>query len=142
MGKESETYNLISDVSKQGPKITWPQLLHLSPKVRRQWTKMVSTRKKATKTINLIRANPDVDVVPLVEAHIKGQRVSKVYVDGGAQMCVMSEKLMHRLGLEVTILSLYRAKLANNTLVKCVGVVKGVRVIVCGVEVAVDMYVM
>ena len=43
LGKASEPYNLVDDVSSQGPRLTWPQLLHLAPKVRRQWSKMVST---------------------------------------------------------------------------------------------------
>lgn len=54
LGRSSEPYDLIEDVSSQGPKITWPQLLHLAPKVRRQWTKMVSTRKGKIKAMNLI----------------------------------------------------------------------------------------
>ncbi|MCO5547185.1 hypothetical protein L7F22_000628 [Adiantum nelumboides] len=40
LGESSQSYNLVDDVSVQGPKITWPQLLHLAPKVRRQWTKI------------------------------------------------------------------------------------------------------
>ena len=81
------------------------------------------------------------DVLPILEAYIKGQRICKVYVDGGAQVCVMSEKTMHHLGLEVHDKSKFKAKMANNVSVKCVGVCKGVKVTVCGVKVVVDMYV-
>ena len=35
LGSKEEPYNLVEDVSSQGPKLTWPQLLHLSPKMRR-----------------------------------------------------------------------------------------------------------
>ena len=46
---------------------------------------------------------------------------------------------MHHLGLEVHGKSEFKAKMANNVLVKCVGVCKGVKVTMCGVKVAVDM---
>ena len=48
---------------------------------------------------------------------------------------------MHHLGLEVHDKSEFKAKMANNVSIKCVGVCKGVNVLVCGVKVAVDMYV-
>ena len=41
LGEREEPYNMIEDMSSQGPKLTWPQLLHLSPKMRWQWSKMV-----------------------------------------------------------------------------------------------------
>lgn len=103
---------------------------------------MVSVRRKSSKVINLVKADPNRDIVPFIEAHIKGQKIPKVYVDGGAQICVMTEKLMQRLGLKVDTPSLYKAKLANNSTVKCVGVIKGVKVNVCGLEAEVDMHVM
>ena len=142
LGKGSEPYDLVTDVGMQGPKITWPQLLHLAPKVRRQWSKMVSTRRGRAKPVSLVRAQGHEDVVPIVDAHIKGQRVSNVYVDGGAQMCVLNEKVMHRLGLKVDGPSAFKAKMANNATVRCLGVINNVRIKVCGVEVEVDMYVM
>ena len=45
------------------------------------------------------------------------------------------------MGLEVQGKFEFKAKMANNVLVKCVGVCKGIRVTVCGVQVATDMYV-
>ncbi len=54
---------------------------------------MVSTR--TTKVMGSVEAKKDEDVLPMIEAYIKGQRIQKVYVDGGAQVCVMSEKMMN-----------------------------------------------
>ena len=53
----------------------------------------------------------------------------------------MTKKMMHRLGLEVQGKSEFKAKMANNVSVKCVGVCKWIRVTVCGIRVATDMYV-
>ena len=88
-----------------------------------------------------IEAKKESDILLVLEAFIKGQRIRKIYVDGGAQVCVMSEKTMHHLGLEVHEKSKFKAKMANNVLVKCVGICKGIKVIICGIKVAVDMYV-
>ena len=54
-----------------------------------------------------------------MDAYIKGRRISNVYVDGVAQMCVITKKTMHKLGLEVLKNSKCQAKLANNSSVQC-----------------------
>ncbi|MCO5547618.1 hypothetical protein L7F22_001069 [Adiantum nelumboides] len=82
------------------------------------------------------------DIVSVVDAYVKGQRISNVYVDGGAHICVMSEHVFHCLGLKISTPTPYKAKMANNVKVKCLGIVNGVRVKVCEVEVEVDVYVM
>ncbi|MCO5603476.1 hypothetical protein L7F22_057626 [Adiantum nelumboides] len=97
---KSKPHNLIEQVQRQEHKLTWPQLLHLSPRMRRQWSKMVSTRR--SKSVNTLKAQVLEDDVPVLDTQIKGQRVSSDYVDEGAQMCVISEKRMHKLGLEVS----------------------------------------
>ena len=89
LGEREEPYNMIEDVCSQGPK----QILHLFPKMQRQWSKIVSTC--TTKVMGSVEAKKDEDILPVIEAYIKGQRIQKVYVDGGAQVCVMSEKMMN-----------------------------------------------
>ncbi|MCO5551799.1 hypothetical protein L7F22_005301 [Adiantum nelumboides] len=129
---KSKPHDLIEKVQRQEPKLTWPQLLHLSPGMRRQWSKMVSTRR--SKSVNTLKAQVLEDDVPVLDTQIKGQRVSSNYVDEGAQVGVISEKRMHKLGLEVSGSAGFKA---DNVFVKYVGVVT-----VCGIQVGVDMYVL
>ena len=96
LGSKEEPYDLVENIYSQGPKLTWPQLLHLSPKMRQQWSKMVSTR--TSKVMGAVEAKKEEDVLPILEAYIKGQRICNVCVDGGAQVSVMSKNMMHRLG--------------------------------------------
>ncbi|MCO5607243.1 hypothetical protein L7F22_061436 [Adiantum nelumboides] len=142
LGESSQPYNLVDDVLVQGPKITWPQLPHLASKVRRQWTKMVSTRRVKTKAMGLVSGRNLQDITPVLNAYVKGQRVSNVYVDGGAQICVITEQTMHRLGVKVNAPAPCKAKMANNSKVKCLGVINALKIKVCEIEVEVDVYVM
>ena len=112
LGRKEEPYDVVKDINNQGPKLTWPQLLHLSPKMWRQWSKMVSMR--TSKVMGFVETKKDDDILPFLQAYIKGQRIHKVYVDGQAQVCIMSEKMMHHLGLEVHGKSELKAKMANN----------------------------
>ncbi|MCO5593768.1 hypothetical protein L7F22_047785 [Adiantum nelumboides] len=125
-------HNLIEEVQRQEHKLTWPQLLHLSPRMRRQWSKIVSTRR--SKSVNTLKAQVLENDVLVLDTQIKGQRVSSDYVDGGAQVCVISEKMMHKLRLEVSGPSGFKG---NDVSVKYVGVVT-----VCGIQFGVDMYVL
>lgn len=58
-------------------------------------------------------------------------------------MCVMSEKLMHHLGLEVSSPSEIKDKMANNNKrAKFVEIVEDIKVTMFGIEVPIDMYVL
>ncbi|MCO5595613.1 hypothetical protein L7F22_049658 [Adiantum nelumboides] len=145
LGKNMEPYDMVEDLKLQRPNITWPQLMHLSSSIRHQWPKLASTRipkKRKEKVVKFIKSNTPKDIEPIVDAYIKGKRVSNVYVDGGAQMCVITERTMHRLGLSITEPSDCHAKLANNSKVKCLGIIKDVHIIVLDVFAKVDFYVM
>ncbi|MCO5567136.1 hypothetical protein L7F22_020822 [Adiantum nelumboides] len=112
LGESSQPYDLVDDVSMQGPKISWLQLLYLSLKVCRQWSKMVSTRRVKTKAMGLVSRRSLKDIVSVVDAYVKGQSISNIYVDGGAQIC--DEHVFHRLGLKISAPAPYKAKKANN----------------------------
>ena len=72
MGESSRPYDLVSDVCDQGPKITWPQLLHLAPKVRRLWAKMLSTRRPKSKVMGALLGRNLEDILPSMDAHVRG----------------------------------------------------------------------
>ena len=76
LGSKEEPYDLVKDVNSEGPNLSWPQFLHLSLKMRRQWSKMVSTL--TPKVMGYIEGKRENDVLPILEAFIKGQRICKV----------------------------------------------------------------
>ena len=47
-------------------------------------------------------------------------------INGGAEVYVRSGKIMHQIGLKMSGLSKFKAKLSSNSLVKHVGVVKSI----------------
>ncbi|MCO5604885.1 hypothetical protein L7F22_059059 [Adiantum nelumboides] len=145
LGKNLEPYDMVEDLKLQRPNITWPQLMHLSSSIHRQWPKLASTKipkKKKEKVVKSIKSNTPKDIKPIVDAYIKGKRVPNIYVGGGAQMCVITERTMHRLGLGITETSDCHAKLENNSKVKCLGIIKDVHITVLDVSAKVDFYVM
>ena len=73
LGLNEEPYNMAKDVSSQGPNLSWAQILHLSPKMRRHWTQIVCTHK--SKVMGAVEARKEDDVLPILEAYIKGKRV-------------------------------------------------------------------
>ncbi|MCO5590722.1 hypothetical protein L7F22_044697 [Adiantum nelumboides] len=101
-----------------------------------------SSKKKKSRRPRRVIGIDDFPLEPIVDAYIKGKRVSNVYVDGGAQMCVITERTMHRLGLSITEPSDCHAKLAKNSKVKCLGIIKDVHITVLDVSAKVDFYVM
>ena len=55
---------------------------------------------------------------------------------------MISEKIMHCLGLELSGPSTFKSKPANSVTIKCISLINDVMVKVCGVEVGVDTHVM
>ncbi|MCO5593379.1 hypothetical protein L7F22_047391 [Adiantum nelumboides] len=103
-----------------------------------------SSKKKKSRLPRRVISIDDfpLDIEPIVDAYIKGKRVSNFYVDGGAQMCVITERTMHRLGLSITEPFDCHAKLANNSKVKYLGIIKDVHITILDVFAKVDFYVM
>ncbi|MCO5551435.1 hypothetical protein L7F22_004938 [Adiantum nelumboides] len=136
-------YNLIEDLQAKGPSISWPQFFALCPQVRREMAKAISTRIPKKKG-NVVRIAPVEmeDIVPTIDCFIKGTLVRKGLVDGGAQICIMTEATMHRLNLKIHKTPEVRVKMADNSKAKCLGMVRDVRVDALGVKQELDFYIM
>ena len=77
----------------------------------------------------------------MVDCHIKGRVLSKTLIDGGAQICIMADHVVHRLGLKIQEVTDIRVKMANNNKAKCLGVVRKVMVEVLGIKTTMDFFV-
>ena len=104
-----------------------------------QWSRMISTRKP--KVLGIVSAQ-DKDILPIVKAQIKRKNVSIVYVDGAMQVSVMSENMMHCLGLEVSNPYKIKANMATNEREKIMGIVERIKLTMFGTQVVVDIYVL
>ena len=54
---------------------------------------------RKTYTVKIAPIETEEDIVPLLDCHIKGRLVKRGLVDGGAQICIMTENVMNKLGL-------------------------------------------
>ena len=145
LGHGMAPYNLLEDMRGKGLDILWPQFLALCPQVRRELTKAVSTRRKTKENVPVVKISQpemDEDITPVLDCYIKGRLVKKGLVDGGAQICIMTEELMQRLGMHTHETPEIKVKMANNSKAKCLGICKNVSVEVFGIKKVVDFYVM
>ncbi|RYA44996.1 hypothetical protein DD606_25040 [Enterobacter cloacae complex sp. GF14B] len=104
LGHGMAPYNLLEDMRGKGPDISWPQFLALCPQVRRDLTRAVSTRRKVKESVPVVKiahAEMNEDITPVLDCYIKGRLVRKGLVDGGAQICIMTEGLMQKLGMHI-----------------------------------------
>ena len=137
MGQGIEKYDLVKDLQHQRANITYGQMLALSPKLRRQWTRSVNTsigsKEKDNKDTMVVHASQDRDLVPVLDAVVEKKTVVLAYIDGGAQVCVMTENTMEKLGIRISHPSSVNMRLANHRKVRCAGIIKNVHVMILGI---------
>ena len=68
--------------------------------------------------------------------------MAPTYVDGGVQVCVITEDTTRRLQLKINRKHAYNMNMENNAEVRCVGVVEQIELYVLGQQVLVDLHVM
>lgn len=146
MGHGMTPYDVIKDMQGKGPDITWPQFLALCPQIRREMARSISARVKPsmrkTSTVKIAPVKAEEDIVPILDCYIKGRLVKKGLVDGGAQICIMTENVMHKLGLRIQEVPEIKVKMADNSKAKCLGLIKNVKVEALGIKREVDFYIM
>ena len=72
LGQQVEDYDLVRDISMKKPDITYGQLLGMSSKLRRQWSRCVSIRRSSkpkahNETVMTLKVGHRADMVPTLE---------------------------------------------------------------------------
>ena len=81
-------------------------------------------------------------ICPVVEAWHKGKNIGQAYIDGGAQICVITHACVEQLGLTIAGHFGFKIRMANDQTVKCLGMVKNLEVEVFSVKALVNCHVM
>ena len=120
------------------------QLVEMVPKLKRQWKKLVYPLEREPKigSVRVLAINELPNICPMVDVWHKRRNLGEGYVDGGAQICVITQACVKKMGLEIAGVSGFRIRLANHQKVKCLGIVKSLEVEAYAMKAVVDFYVM
>ena len=103
----------------------------------------ISPKAKPKKTHALmLRVGHCADINPIINIIMGKSSKMQAYVDGCAQVCVMTEATCKEIGAEVTAKATIHMQMANHKRVKCLGIAQDVCVRVLGIDCMVDFYVM
>ena len=119
--------------------------MKMVPKLKRQWKKLVSPTEKEPErdSVKVLSIDEFPDICPVVvNVWHKQNNLGEGYVDGGAQICVITQTCVERMGLKVSGVSGFRIRMANHQKVKCLGVVKDLEVEAYHIKTMVDFHVM
>ena len=118
--------------------------MEMVPKLKRQWKKLVNPLEKEPDKglVRVLAISELPDICPLVNVWHKRKNLGEGYVDGGAQICVITQTCVEKMGLTVAGVSGFRIRLANHQKVKCLGVVKSLEIEAYAVKSVVDFHVM
>ena len=114
-------------------------------KLKREWKRLASSKKvkvhEPTKgEMDLRSVEELLDICPAVIAWCKGFNIGEAYIDGGAQISVMTQACMEKLGLDGS--SDFKLRLANHAKVRCLGRCMNIPVTVYGVTCNVYCHIM
>ena len=143
MGKGVEPFDLKQELITNGPRITWPQLLQLSPKIRKEWGRLASIR-QSTKTVHyagVVRVKERKDIRPTIPVSIKGYIVKDALVDSGARISLISEVLISKLDIPICKSSSAKVAVADGGLVPCMGIIEDVILECFGICISMDFHV-
>ena len=77
-----------------------------------------------------------------MEAWHKGKSIGEAYIDGGAQVCVITHACVERFSMAIAGNSGFCIRMANHQKVKCLGMVKNLEIEVFNVKALVNFHVM
>ncbi|MCO5592793.1 hypothetical protein L7F22_046796 [Adiantum nelumboides] len=143
LGEGQTAYDLKEDLIGRKIDCTFGQLMNMVPKLKRQWKSLVNPVKEPKHgQVRVLAMGELPDICPVVNAWHKGVGMGEAYIDGGAQVCVITQSCVERFGLITCESSGFRIRLANHAKVKCLGLIKNLEIEVLSVKAMVNFHVM
>ena len=103
LGEGQNSYNLREDLTTRKTDVTFGQLVEMVPKLKRQWKKLVSLREREPDrgSMRVLAIDELPDICPTVDVWHKRKNIGQGYVDGGAQICVITQTCVEKMELVV-----------------------------------------
>jgi hypothetical protein len=130
-----QPYDVLANLDHIQPTISMRQLLAISPKCRSELS--YSLIRKRSKEINVHDISIDPGA-PTVDVMIDGSLIQGVQIDGGSSVNLMNQETMDEIGLTNMISTPIILRMADQSKVKPLGVLKQVPTLVGGIEYKVD----
>ena len=101
VGEGQTTYSLKEDLNGRKVDCTFGQLVNMVPKLKSQWKSLVNPIEKEPKRghVRVLALEELPNICRVVNAWHKGVGMGEAYIDGGAQVCVITQSCVEKLGL-------------------------------------------
>ena len=116
LGEGQISYSLKDDIISRKANVTFGQMMEMVPKLKQQWKRLVNPTEKEPRrgSVKVMSIGELPDISPIVEAWHKGKNLGEAYIDGGAQICVITHACVEQFGLTISGNSGFRIRLANH----------------------------
>ena len=83
--------------------MTFGQLVEMVPRLKRQWRKLVNPSEKEPDrgSVRVLAIDEVSNICTIVDVWHKRKNLGQSYVDGGAQICVITQTCIEKMGLAV-----------------------------------------
>ena len=132
-----EPYDILQDLDAIQPTMTMKQLLAVSLECRTTLTSSLVHRRQRNKEIHEVSLNPDPGA-PTIDVSIDGVLITRVQVDGGSSVNLMTADTMEKLGLSDLLPTDLLLQMADHSKVLPVGVLVNVDTNIAGIVYKID----
>ena len=108
LGEGQDSYSLKEDLtSKKKEDVTFGQLVEMVPRLNCQWRKLVNPLEKEPDrdSVRVLAIDEVSNIFLIIDVWHKRKNLGRGYVDGGAQIYVIKQKCVEKMGLEVVGIS-------------------------------------
>jgi hypothetical protein len=135
LAKGMQPYDVLANSDHIQPTISMRQLLAISPKCRSELSYSLIRKRSNKINVHDISIDPG---APTADVMIDSSLIQGVQIDGGSSINLMNQETMDEIGLTNMISTLIILRMADQSKVKPLGILKQVPTLVGGIEYKVD----